>query len=442
MKRILTIAGSDSGGGAGIQADIKTITVLGGYAMSVLTALTAQNTIGVQGIHPIPTAFIAQQLDSVLSDIGVDAVKTGMLFDRPIIQIVAEKLRGYKIQKVVVDPVMVAKGGDHLLAAEAQDAFAKHLIPLSYLITPNIPEAEVLCRRIIQTDEGVRDAARALHGMGAKNVLIKGGHRKGPAIDVLFDGESFFEFQKERIHTPHTHGTGCTYSAAIAAFLGQEYPLNDAVGMSKNFIQSAIRFAFPLGKGRGPINHYAFFAGEHNRYRVLESLKKGLERLQDIPMGTLIPEVQTNFGYALPYAETADKIAAFPGRIIRFYNKVTTVTGPAFGASQHIAAIILTVMRYDPGYRSAINIRFSEELIAKSKRLGWKVSSFDRSQEPKEVKAQEGSTLAWGVDNVLSREGKVPDIIFDSGDVGKEPMIRILGKNPEDVVKKIIALIV
>jgi hydroxymethylpyrimidine/phosphomethylpyrimidine kinase len=440
MKRILTIAGSDSGGGAGIQADIKTITVLGGYAMSVLTALTAQNTIGVQGIYPVPTEFIVQQLDSVLSDIGADAVKTGMLFDQPIIQIVAGKLRRYQIEKVVVDPVMVAKGGDHLVAAEAQDAFARHLVPLSYLITPNIPEAEVLCRRSIQTEEGVRDAARTIHGMGAKNVLIKGGHRKGPAVDVLFDGERFFEFQKERINTPHTHGTGCTYSAAIATFLGQGYPLKDAVGMAKNFIQIAIRFALPLGKGRGPTNHYAFFAREHDRYLVLESLKKGLKRLQDIAVGALIPEVQTNFGYALPYAETAEDIAAFPGRIIRFYNEITTVAAPAFGASQHIASIILTVMRYHPGYRSAINIRFSEELIAKCKRLSWRVCSFDRSEEPKEVKAQEGSTLEWGVSHVLSTEEKVPDIIFDRGDVGKEPMIRILGKNPEDVVKKIIAL--
>jgi hydroxymethylpyrimidine/phosphomethylpyrimidine kinase len=195
-----------------------------------------------------------------------------------------------------------------------------------------------------------------------------------------------------------------------------------------------------LGKGHGPTNHYALFAREHDRFQVLESLKKGLKRLQDLPVGPLIPEVQTNFGYALPYAETAEDVAAFPGRIIRFYNKIMTVAGPAFGASQHIAAIILTVMRYHPGDRSAINIRFSEELIVKCKRLGWKVCSFDRSDEPKEVKAQEGSTLEWGVSHVLSTEEKVPDIIFDRGDVGKEPMIRILGQNPKDVVKKIIAL--
>ena len=365
-----------------------------------------------------------------------------MLFDQPIIQIVAEKLRRYKIKKLVVDPVMVAKGGDHLLAPEAQDAFARHLVPLSDLITPNIPEAEVFSGRPIRNDEDIRDAARILYGKGAKNVLIKGGHRKGPAVDILFDGEKFFEFQKERIHTPHTHGTGCTYSAAITTFLGQGYPLKDAVGMAKDFIQIVIRFAFPLGKGHGSTNHYAFFAREHDRYQVLKSLKKGLERLQDISMAALIPEVQTNFGYALPYAETAGDVAAFPGRIIRFYNKIATVKGPAFGTSRHIAAIILTVMRYHPEYRSAINIRFSEELVAKCERLGWKVCSFDRSQEPKEVKEQEGSTLAWGVENILAGAGEAPDIIFDRGDVGKEPMIRVLGKNPEDVVGKLNALLV
>jgi hydroxymethylpyrimidine kinase/phosphomethylpyrimidine kinase len=441
MKRILTIAGSDSGGGAGMQADIKTITVLGGYGMSVLTALTAQNSMGVQAIHPVPPEFIAQQLDSVLSDIGADAVKTGMLFDRPTIKVVAEKLKRYKIEKVVVDPVMVAKGGDPLLVPEAQDALARDIVPLSYLITPNIPEAGVLCGRSIQTDKDARDAARTIHGMGAKNVLIKGGHREGPAVDILFDGENFFEFKKERVNTPHTHGTGCTYSAAIATFVGQGYPLKDAVGVAKDFIHTAIRFALPLGKGHGPTNHYAFFAREHDRYHVLESLKEGLERLKGLPVAPLIPEVQMNFGYALPYAEAARDIAAFPGRIIRLYNKIATMAGPAFGASQHIAAIILTVMRYHPEYRSAVNIRFSEELIRECKKLGWTVRSFDRTKEPKAIKDREGSTLEWGTDSVLAIEEKVPDIIFDRGDVGKEPMVRILGKKPEDVVDKIVALI-
>ncbi len=441
MKRILTIAGSDSGGGAGIQADIKTITVLGGYGMSVLAALTAQNTMGVQAIHPVPPEFIAQQLDSVLSDIGADAVKTGMLFDRSTIKTVVEKLKRYKIEKVVVDPVMTAKGGDPLLVPEARDALARDIVPLSYLITPNIPEAEILCGRSIRTDKDARDAARTIHNMGARNVLIKGGHRKGPAVDLLFNGENFFEFQKERINTTHTHGTGCTYSAAIATFVGQGYPLKDAVGMAKDFIQIAIRFALPLGKGHGPTNHYALFARERDRYQVLESLKKGLGRLKDLPASILIPEVQTNFGYALPYAETAQDVAAFPGRIIRLYNKIATVAGPAFGASQHIAAIILTVMRYHPEYRSAINIRFSEALIARCKKLDWMVRSFDRTKEPMEVKEREGSTLEWGTDSILSREEKVPDVIFDRGDMGKEPMIRILGKNPEDVVNKIIRLI-
>ncbi len=441
MKRILTIAGSDSGGGAGIQADIKTITVLGGYGMSVITALTAQNSMGVQAIHPVPPEFIVQQLDSVLSDIGADAVKTGMLFDRSTIKVVAEKLRRYKIEKVVVDPVMVSKGGDTLLVAEAQDALARDIVPLAYLITPNIPEAEVLCGRSIQTDKDARDAARIIHGMGAKNVLIKGGHRKGPAVDILFDGENFLEFQKERINTPNTHGTGCTYSAAIATFVGQGYSLKDAVGMAKKFIHTAIRFALPLGKGHGPTNHYAFFAREYDRYHVLESLKKGLERLKGLPAAPLIPEVQMNFGYALPYAETARDVAAFPGRIIRLYNEIATMAGPAFGASQHIAAIILTVMRYHPEYRSAVNIRFSEELIVQCKKLGWIVRSFDRTKEPKEIKDREGSTLEWGTDSILAGEKIVPDIIFDRGDMGKEPMIRILGKKPEDVVDKIIALI-
>lgn len=441
MKRILTIAGSDSGGGAGIQADIKTITVLGGYAMSVITAITAQNTTGVQGILPVSPEFIGRQLDSVLSDIGVDAVKTGMLFEEAAIEIVAGRIKKENIEKVVVDPVMVAKGGEPLLVADARDALVTQMVPLSYLITPNIPEAEVFLGRPIKTGKDVREAARTIHGMGAANVLVKGGHRTGPALDILFDGRDFYEFEKERIDTASTHGTGCTYASAIATFVGQGYPLRDSIEMAKGFIQRAIKFAFPLGSGHGPTNHYAHIARECSRYETLEALNKGLERLKALSIAHLVPEVQTNLGYAIPFAESAADVAAFPGRIIRIHDRIETVAGPAFGASRHIASIILAVMRYNAEYRSAINIRFSEDLVARCGKLGWEICSFDRAMEPKDVKEQEGSTLEWGTDSVLSAAHKMPDMIFDRGDWGKEPMIRILGKDPDDVVNRIIELV-
>ncbi|NVM21806.1 MAG: bifunctional hydroxymethylpyrimidine kinase/phosphomethylpyrimidine kinase [Desulfobacterales bacterium] len=440
MKRILTIAGSDSGGGAGIQADLKTIALLGGFGMSVLTALTAQNTEEVRAIHGVPPDFIAQQLDAVLSDIGADAAKTGMLFDTPAIEVVADRLAAHGIEKVVVDPVMAAKGGDVLLVEQAREALVKQLIPKAMVVTPNIHEAEVLSRMSISTDDEACDAARIIHAMGARHVLIKGGHLEGPAKDLLYNGKEFFEFSKPRIHTPHTHGTGCVYSAAIATYLAMGSEVRKAVERAKEFIHSAIRFAFPLGKGRGPANPYGRFAYEQAKYCVLEALKAGLARLQQAAVGHLVPEVQSNLGYALPFAETPTDVAAFPGRLVRLGEKIVAVAGPAFGASSHIAAVIVTVMRHDQQFRSAINIRFSEEAVKQCLALGWKVCSFDRALEPKGVKEQEGRSLEWGTESVLSKETGIPDIIFDRGDVGKEPMIRVLGRDPEEVVDKVLKL--
>jgi hydroxymethylpyrimidine/phosphomethylpyrimidine kinase len=440
VKRILTIAGSDSGGGAGIQADVKTVTLLGAFCTSVLTALTAQNTREVRAIHAVPPAFIEKQLDAVLSDIGADAAKTGMLFDARTIEVVVDRLAAYGIEKVVVDPVMVAKGGDILLVEEARETLIRRLIPMALIVTPNIPEAEVLSKRPISTENDIHEAARIIHAMRAKHVLIKGGHLKGPAKDVLFDGKDFFQFSADRVDTPHTHGTGCVYSAAIATYLAKELEIKDAIRRAKDFIHSAIRFAVPLGKGHGPTNVYAPFAREQEKSQVLEALKTSLVRLQEARVGHLVPEVQSNLGYALPCAETPGHVAAFPGRLVRLGEKMVAVSSPSFGASRHIATIILTTMRHDPAFRSAMNIRFSQARIRQCQALGWKACSFDRAHEPADVKEREGSTLEWGTERVLSKEGTIPDIIFDRGDVGKEPMIRVLGRSPDEVVDKVLRL--
>ena len=440
MKRILTIAGSDSGGGAGIQADLKTITLLGGFGMSVLTALTAQNTVSVAAIQAVPPEFIGKQLDAVLSDIGADAVKTGMLFSTDAIEVVADRLSAYGIKKIVVDPVMIAKGGDVLLVQEARETLVRRLIPMALVVTPNIPEAEVLSRKSIRTEDDIREAARVIHAMGSEYVLIKGGHLNGPATDYLYDGKDFFKFSKVRIDTPHTHGTGCVYSAAIATYLAMECGIKEAVERAKDFIQAAIRFGLPLGEGHGPINPYAPFARKLEKYRVVEALKASLDRLQAASVGNLVPEVQSNLGYALPYAETQKDVAAFPGRLVRLGKRIVSVGSPAFGASRHIANIILTTMRHDPKFRSAMNIRFSERVVQECRTLGWRVCSFDRSDEPEAIKQREGSSLGWGTEMVLSKEIRIPDIIFDRGDMGKEPMIRVLGRNPDEVVDKVIAL--
>lgn len=254
---VLTIAGSDSGGGAGIQADLKTITLLGSYGASVITALTAQNTLGVSGIHPVPHEFVAAQLDAVLTDIPIDVVKTGMLFSADIISVVAERLAFFKKRLLIIDPVMIAKGGADLIDRDAVIALKERLLPMTYLLTPNIPEAEALTGMRIATDTDMETAARFLHAAGACNILIKGGHSTGnKATDLFFDGTAWSRFSSARIASANTHGTGCTLSSAIATFLAQGNPLPEAVRKAKAFISAAIRTATPLGKGHGPVNHF------------------------------------------------------------------------------------------------------------------------------------------------------------------------------------------
>lgn len=255
---VLTIAGSDSGGGAGIQADIKTVTLLGSYAASVITALTAQNTLGVTGIHAATPEFVALQMDAVFSDIPPDVVKTGMLFSADIIATVARKLAVSKRTLVVVDPVMIAKGGATLTENTSTSAFRSELLPLTYLLTPNLPEAEALTGIRQDSLDAMKEAALELHRLGARNVLIKGGHLEGgDAVDLLYDGHAFTTYGSERFATPNTHGTGCTLASAISAFLARGEPLTAAVAKAKEFITAAIRLAEPLGSGHGPVNHYA-----------------------------------------------------------------------------------------------------------------------------------------------------------------------------------------
>lgn len=440
MKRILTIAGSDSGGGAGIQADLKTITVLGGYGMSALTAITAQNTVGVQGVHPVPVDFIKLQMESVLSDLGADAAKTGMLSTPETVLAVAEQLRKYRVKLLVVDPVMVAKSGDVLLSEDARIAVRDSLLPLAHLVTPNLPEASELSGFAVVDLDTMKDAARKIHKIGPRFVLVKGGHLEGNAVDVLFDGENFQTFDAPRLSNRNTHGTGCTYSAALATLLSQGLTTPKAVEEAKKFITRAIALGLNLGSGHGPTNHYAHVLQFTERERVLRGLQEAVQSLSCEQVGDLIPEVRSNFGYALPGALDHEDVAAIPGRISQVGEMLLVCRGPAFGASRHIAKVVLAAMMYDPEIRSAMNIRYSKRIVAVCQGLGLQVASFDRGEEPEVVKAREGSTLEWGTQRALQGVGHVPDVVYDEGERGKEPMIRILGRNPMEVAEKVLRI--
>ncbi|QSF47131.1 bifunctional hydroxymethylpyrimidine kinase/phosphomethylpyrimidine kinase [Paenibacillus tianjinensis] len=265
VVKALTIAGSDSGGGAGIQADLKTFQELGVYGMSALTAVTAQNTLGVQAVYPLESEAVTAQLDSIGADLQPDAVKTGMLFSSEIIRIVAGKIRQYGWNSLVVDPVMVAKGGSPLLQQEAVRALIAELLPLALVVTPNIPEAEILTGMTISGLPDRERAARLLHAMGPQYVVLKGGHDDGTSgvLDLLYDGQEFIYMDGPRIATRHTHGTGCTYSAAIASGLAKGNTVTEAISTAKAFIQAAIEDSLGFGAGHGPTNHFAY----GNRHR-------------------------------------------------------------------------------------------------------------------------------------------------------------------------------
>jgi len=256
VRTALTIAGSDSGGGAGIQADLKTFSALGVFGASAVTAITAQNTLGVTAVHEIPPEIVAAQIDAVLTDIGADAVKTGMIASSEIIRVVAAKVREYGITTLVVDPVMVATSGDRLLREDAVDALRTELLPLATIVTPNLPEAAVLIGREIASLEGMREAARAIIDLGVHSVIVKGGHLTGDAVDILYDGHGFTELPAPRIETTSTHGTGCTLASAIAALLAKGEPLEDAVRGAKAYVTAAIERAYPIGRGHGPVHHF------------------------------------------------------------------------------------------------------------------------------------------------------------------------------------------
>ena len=255
LPRALTIAGSDSGGGAGIQADLKTFAALGVYGLTALTAITAQNTQGVRAALDLPPALVEAQIDAVLEDIGADVAKTGMLSNPAIIEATAGRIRKWSL-RVVVDPVMMAKGGAPLLQPQAVAALRSDLLPLAEVVTPNLPEAEVVTGQRIETLDDMRAAARAIHVLGPRHVIVKGGHRRAEPVDIYFDGDRFVEFRAERIETLHTHGTGCTFSAAIAAFLARGLSVEEAVASAKRYVTEAIRHAPGLGHGHGPTAHF------------------------------------------------------------------------------------------------------------------------------------------------------------------------------------------
>jgi hydroxymethylpyrimidine/phosphomethylpyrimidine kinase len=433
MKKIpvaITIAGSDSGGGAGIQADIKTFAALGVHGTTAITAITAQNTCSVSSIRSLNLEIIQAQIRVVAEDIGINAGKTGMLYNEKIIKVVAEEISRYDFP-LVVDPVMVAKSEAPLLKSKAINALKSYLLPLSTVVTPNKFEAEKISRIKIKDLKSAEIAAEKISEMGPKAVVIKGGHfKEADAVDILHYNGKIRKFGSPRLDVKTTHGTGCSFSAAIAAELAKGKSIPTAVEKAKEIVTLGIRFGLNIGKGYGPVNPMVHLYREASRYSVLVNLDEAKTLIESsLNIRELVPEVGMNVAMAIPYAESINDVAAIEGRIVRTLKGARAVGKAKFGCSSHLAKYILEIVKHDAEKRAAINLKFSEEILEILKRENMLISYYDRTREFKEVKEVEGRTIPWGVKEAIKKVRKAPDIIYHRGDVGKEPMIVIFGKD-------------
>ena len=431
---ILTIAGSDSGGGAGIQADLKTIAMLRGYGASVITALTAQNTRTVTGIHAPSAKFVAQQLRTVLDDIPVAAAKTGMLFSEPIMKGIAPLLSKREFP-LVVDPVCVATSGAKLLKDDAIGAMQRLMFPLADLLTPNIPEAELFTKVRIHDREDVFKAARLLLAMGPKAVLIKGGHSDSFAATdwyVPADGEPV-PFMQQRVNTDCTHGTGCTLSAAIATGLGQGMEMGSAIKRAQEYLNLCLRAGYRLGGGGGPPNHLAPWIKETAKPDVLRELDRFGRWLETLPgLLPLLPRVRTNVAVALPYADRPGEVAGFSGGLVGTCRHDVVVVGtPEFGASVFAAATVLAVLRLRPELRCAMTLGVRPGFKAALEEAGIETVWIDRDRKPEYIEDRDGRLEEWGAFEGVKNHPKPERIraVGDPGGVGREPLVRILAED-------------
>jgi len=426
VRSALTVAGSDSGGGAGMQADLKSFAAVGVHGCSVLTAITAQNTRAVESIFPLPVAEIEKQLHAVLADFDIRAAKTGMLFSADIVRSVSRRLHRCDFP-IVVDPVMIATVGDKLEGRGFRDALVEHLLPEARLVTPNLYEAGQLAGIKVDSVEDMKIAAKRIHALGARAVLVKGGHLKGKLVDMLLDGGRFtemtgFRFPKE------LHGSGCTLAASITAYLAVGMSLREAVKAARSRVAAGFQTSYKAGKGVEVINSHF----RPDRFEVWREVSSVAGELAGVLPLDFVPEVGVNIGYAVEGAADAGDICALTGRIYRLGDNLRIGGHADFGASKHIARIILAAMAFDPLMRSAANLKFREKNLRKLKAAGLLVGTFERGEQPPGT-----STMEWGTARAIEKLGKVPDAIYDLGDVGKEAMIRIIGRDPHDVLRKV-----
>lgn len=441
LRSVLSIAGSDSSSGAGIQADLKTLSSLGTYGCSAITAITVQNTKNIFEVFPIPSEIVIRQINSVLNDIRIDAIKIGMVYDGIIINKIFKILKNTNIP-IIVDPIFTSTSGKNLIKYEAIKVLTKKILPIATIITPNINEATQLSGIDIKNKEDLVKSLTKMKKLGPKNVIVKGGHLLSEhSIDTLIDDKlNIIEFSNSRISIPENHGSGCNFSAALTAYISQGYEIPIACKLANEFINSVLKNLLYIGKGYPVTDTALTTSSSAFKFHVIEELSIAINELEAITdIGKLIPETQSNFAYAIPNATSIKEVAGIKGRIVRIDQKVKASSCIEFGATQHIASAVISYMNINPLMRAGFNIKYDKKIIELLQSF-MKVSEYDRRLEPQKLKEKEGYTIQWGVKKAILKDKEVRGI-YHKGDIGKVPMIILFGHNPAEIVEYLRKLI-
>ena len=429
---LLSIGGSDPSSGAGIQSDIKAFEEFGAYGLTVITAITGQNTSSFGMIEPVSKRILKNQIESILTDFKIDGIKIGMVFNSEIIKTLYQQLKKLKIP-IVVDPVIKSTTGGALIEKKAIDDFKKYIVPLATIITPNKFEAEILSKLKINSKNSTEKIAKNIQKMGAKNVIITGIEaRNGKISDYVLEKNTKYEISGDKISGAN-HGSGCNYSSAMIFAISNKKTIRESVKFAKEFAYNSIKNAKKVGQG---IKITDIQKNDKINLELSQSINEFV-KIKNIYKN--IPECQTNFVYSKPNPKSTKDILGLSGRIVKAGNKVIVAGNLSYGGSKHVATALLTVNKKFPEISSAINLKYQNSTISKIKKSRLTVSSYDRTQEPNDIK-NKGSTVAWGIKNAIKKLKIPPDVIFHKGDFGKEPMIIVFGKTPNDTMEKVLKI--
>ena len=428
---LLSIAGSDPSSGAGIQSDIKTFTALGAYSFTVITSITSQNTSKFGKIEPISPKMIKSQIDSIFSDFKVDAIKIGMVYNSLAIRALYSKLSKIRIP-IILDPIIKSTTGGRLLKNDAIDDYIKYLIPIAYVITPNVSEASCLCGIQIKNKHDLKRCAIKIQNLGAKNVVITGiPFKKNKVSDFVLEGSKYYLVSGQKINQVN-HGSGCNFSSALTVAIASSKNLRNAVKFAKKYTYNSIKNSIKIGKGI-TITHSTHKSDPNEK--ILNNAIHDFQNLKNIY--SIIPECQTNFVYSKEKIKTTQDVLGISGRIVKSGKDVIVAGGLEYGGSKHVASALLEISKKFPQIRAAVNVKYDPHLIHLAQKNGLVVKSYSRAKEPSNVKRKENESISWGIKQAIKNLVTPPDMVFHKGDFGKEPMTIIFGINPSQVVNKI-----